>query len=231
MRNWRVVLAAVVVAGGVLVVGASPGVAACHAFTIDVSPASVAEGASVTVTVERDAAVADSSIDVKSVDETAKAGGDYTAVNRKISFTGSSTQQTFNVATTNDAAAEASETFRLEMSNPGGCAVNPNFDFDDTATVTIADNDQVAPAPTTAKPIASPTTKAAQTTTTAAAATTTSESSTSTTDTTTTDATVALEDEDDDGGSPAAAIALGVAALGVAGAIGYVVYRRRAMGV
>jgi hypothetical protein len=225
MRKWFGALAAAFLAGGMLVVGASPSEAACHAFTIKVSPASVTEGAAVKVTVSRDGAVNPSSIHVSSVDETATAGSDYSAVDKTVSFT-NDTEQSFNVATTNDAAVEPSETFRLHMSNPGGCAVNPNFSVGPDAKVTIADNDQIAPAPTTtAKPIANPTTTKPGQTTTSAVTTTTPPPTTTEETTTTSTATIAIDEDDDS--SPAAAIALGIGAVAALGAIGYLLYRRR----
>src|SRR5690349_16768498 len=122
-RTWRVGLGAVVLAGTVAVIGAPRADAACHAFTIKVSPASVTEGAAVKVTVERDGAVNPSSIHVSSIDETATAGSDYTAVDKTVSMT-NETSQSFNVATLKDQTIEQAETFRLHMSNPGGCAIN-----------------------------------------------------------------------------------------------------------
>ncbi len=233
-RSVRVVLGACVIAGGAALVTAGPATAACHIFTI--SATSVTEGAAVTVTVQRDNSVADSSIRVTSEDGTAKAPGDYAAVDKTVSFTGNSTQESFQVATVNDAAAEQAENFTLKMSNPGGCAVNPNFDFSDTATATINDNDQIAPAPTTtSKPIANPTTTKKPTTTTAGVTTTaagvtttTSAPSKTTLDSTTTSSTLDVELASDDDDSPVMAIVLGLAALAALGAVGYVLYRRRA---
>ena len=135
--------------------------AACHSFMISVSPASVAEGATVTVTVERDGNVGSSSVHVRTVDGTAKAGSDYPGVNdRTITFT-TETSQTFPVNTTNDAAAENAETFRVALveGSGAGCA-NTAYEYGPPATVTITANDQPAPTtppPTTASNTPSPT--------------------------------------------------------------------------
>src|SRR5688500_15192508 len=95
-RICRVAVAAAVIAG-TTIAWQQPALAACHAFTIAVSPASVAEGGTVTVTVTRDAGVNPSNVDVSSINETAQAGSDYPAVQRTVSFT-TETQQTFTVA-------------------------------------------------------------------------------------------------------------------------------------
>lgn len=239
-RIWKLVVAATVVVGAT-VAWQQPALAACHAFEIAVSPATVAEGGTVTVTVTRDAGLNPSSIQVSSVDESAQAGSDYPAVQRTISFAGE-TQQTFTIAVTDDTAPEADEAFRLHLSNPGGCPVNTRFVIGPDARVIIAAND--APPPTTAPPSTAPpttpvaptttrattTTTAGETTTTPPSSTTTSVGSTTTTDagtTTTSPDEVALAaSEDDGGGGAGAAIAALVAALALAGA-GLLLYRRR----
>ena len=237
--------------GTAIVVGATiawqqPAFAACHRFDVTVSPTQVAEGGTVTVTVERDGAVGPSNVDVSSVNETAQAGSDFQPVQRRVTFT-SETQQTFTVPVTNDATAEPDETFRLHLSNPGGCSINPNFSLGPDAQVTIRAND--APPPTTAPPSTAPpttpvtptTTREATTTTTTAAgeetttatSTTTASSTTTTTtepSTTTTEsdevALAASEDDGDGGGSSVGMIAAVVAVLALGGG-GLLLYRRR----
>jgi cell division septation protein DedD len=221
MRLLRAILIAGLAVGST--VWAAPVAnAGCHAFTVSAS-SPVTEGGSTTVTVTRDAAVADSSITVSTVDGTAKAGSDYAGTQRRIDFTGSSTSQAFTIATANDSAVEPAESFTLVMSNPGGCAVNPNFDFDDTASVTINDNDVAPTAPPTT--IRTTTTTPRVTTTTGGATTTVSSSTT----TTEPEATTTTEpvDSDDDGSSVALLLAaLAVVGAGVAGTI-YAMRRRQ----
>lgn len=156
-------LRAVVVAGAVagLLGPAGPAVAACHAFTVSVSPSTVNEGGSVTVRVERDADVNPSAVRVRTVDGTAKAGSDYAAADRTVQFT-EGTTESFVVATTNDSAREGAETFRVELveGSGAGCPANPNFSYGPPATVTIRANDQplpTSPPPATPRPTSRPT--------------------------------------------------------------------------
>ncbi len=129
---------------------APPAYAACHAFTIGVSPATVSEGGSVTVTVERDGAVLPSQVDVASVNESASSGQDYTAVHRTISFT-DETQQTFTVTTLENATHESTETFRLHLGNGDGCFPTSEFSYGSDARITISDDDpSPSPSPTRA---------------------------------------------------------------------------------
>jgi Calx-beta domain-containing protein len=150
MTRLHFLVIASALAAGVLASG--PVSAACHHFTVTASPATVTEGGKVTVTVSRDAGLAASQIDVSTIDETAKAGRDYTAVKRTVSFT-SETEQKFSLSTTNDSTDEPNETFRLHLSNPGGCSINTDFQIDPDARVTIRDNDAAPrPSPTTPAP-------------------------------------------------------------------------------
>jgi hypothetical protein len=238
-----------------MILGEGRAWAACHAFTVSVSPSTVAEGATVTVTVRRDGAVAPSNVDVSTVDETAAAGSDYQALQRTVSFT-TDVQQTFTVPVTNDATAEPAETFRLHLSNPGGCSINTNFSLGSDARVTVAASDTPPPAttpPTTSPPSTAPpttqpgpeTTVPRATTTTAPdqlttdstepSPTTTEASSTTTSDTSDTTDTTAAATEDDEaigeaedgrGSGSMGAVAVIAAAVGV-GALGYLLYRRR----
>lgn len=241
-RISKLVVATIVVVGAVAA-WQQPASAACHAFTVSVDPAAVAEGGTVTVTVARDAGVNPSSIVVSSVDETAQGGSDYPAVQRTISFT-NETQQTFTVPVTNDAVPEDAEAFRLHLSNPGGCPINTNFVIGADARVTIPAND--APPPTTAPPSTAPpttpvaapttthvTTTTADTTASSSTTTTTLVGSTTTTEAATTTSTsdddevaLAASEDDDGGGSSGAAIAAIAAVLALGGA-GYLLRRRR----
>lgn len=136
--------------------------AACHAFTIAVTPGTVKEGGTVTVMVSRDAAVAPSAVHVRSVDGTAKAGQDFPEVHQQVSFTDETTK-TFPVATTQDASPEGTERFTLRLSEPSGCAPNPNYSVGPDATVTITDDDRPAATPKPATPRPAPVVTAAPT--------------------------------------------------------------------
>lgn len=224
-------------------------VAACHAFEVTVEPASVAEGTVVQVTVSRDGAVGASQIDVETVDGTARGGADYTAVSRRtISFT-NETSQTFPVQTTDDSEREPAESFRVHLSNPGGCTVNPNFSVGPDATVTIAANDDAAapsttragsattmgrpgtsrPTPSTASPGAAAdlgSTTAPPTLPTIPGETTVTGSST-----TRDSDEIALSEEDDDGGVGTAAVVVGLAVAAALGGAGWWTWQRRRAGV
>lgn len=140
---------------GLLLVGsASPVLAACHAFGLQVSPARADKGETVEVTVTRDAAVADSSVRVRTQESNARAGTHFTPLDETVSFTGSSTQQSFQISILDDDAASPARTFTVALSDPGGCAVNPNFSLAAPVTVTI--NAVESPAPDPAPPAPAP---------------------------------------------------------------------------
>lgn len=139
----------------VVVLPAGEASAACHAFSVTVNPDTVTEGGEVTVTVSRDGDVAPSNVDVSTIDETARAGQDYTAMSRTVNFA-SGTSQSFPLATTDNGASEPNETFRVHLSNPGGCSVNTNFQLGPDVQVTIRDNDAASPSPRPQTTAASP---------------------------------------------------------------------------
>lgn len=112
--------------------------AACHRFTLDVSPTSVSEGDTVTVTVTRDASAADSSVRVAASGQSADPGSDFSALDEQVSFTGSEVEKSVTFDILADDEAESSETFTVGLSDPDGCSVNPNFSLADDVTVTIA---------------------------------------------------------------------------------------------
>lgn len=138
-RVVRMVIVAGTMTVGLVLSFATPADAACHHFTVSASPNPVGEGKVLTVTVSRDANVAPSHVDVSSIDESAKAGQDYQALSRTVSFT-NDIQQSFPISITSHTSSEPARTFRLHLSNPGGCAVNPNFVLDPDVRVTIAAN-------------------------------------------------------------------------------------------
>lgn len=120
--------------------------AACHRFSLEVSPTSASEGDTVTVTVGRDGSVADSSVRVAATGQSAESGSDFSALDEQITFTGSELEETFTIDIVADDEEEPSETFAVGLSDPGGCSVNPNFSLADDATVTIAAAEGGAPA-------------------------------------------------------------------------------------
>lgn len=148
-------LAVVASLAGAIALSERPALAACHSFTVQVEPPALREGDRVTVTVRRDAAIAPSQIDVSTADATATAGEDYEGVDRTVAFT-DETQLTFEISTTDDDVDEPAETFRVRLSNPRGCSVNPSFVVGPPARVTLRDDD-AAPPPTVTP---SPTTEA-----------------------------------------------------------------------
>ena len=206
--GFQAALAAALLGLGLFVVSSNPALAACHRFTVEATPQRVSEGANVRVTVTRDAAVAPSSIDVETIDDTATANQDFAGVERTVAFTGDDTKETFDIAITNDSAAEPEERFKLHLSNPDGCPPNTNYDVGDDAEVTIAASD--APGATGAP---------------AAPATTARPPSTPAPDTSVADVIVD-DQEDDDGVSSGAIVAAIVVALAVATA-GFIAWRRR----
>jgi hypothetical protein len=121
--------------------------AACHAFTISASPTTVTPGGHVTVTVKRDGALNPSSVDVRTVDGSARSGQDYAGGRRTISFT-TETEKSYTIATMKDSTPDAAETFRIELvpGSGSGCEINPNFTYGPPVTVTISAS--VHPSPT-----------------------------------------------------------------------------------
>lgn len=202
--------------------------AACHAFTVKASPSSVAEGAKVTVTVSRDAAVNPSDVHVSTVNESAQAPADFTKLDEQVEFT-SETSKTLSIPIANDTAAEGAETFRVHLSDPGGCAVNPNFQLGPDARVTIQASDQAAPKtqpPAAPQPIdrTMPTARPSPDASPSPTATTTQVTSTPSP----TIVPQAGAEEEDGGGFPVGAvIGIVLGALAIAGGAGLLWYRRR----
>ena len=108
--------------------------------TVTIANASAEEGDSMTFTVRLDQAVSGGlTVTPSFTDGTATKGTDYTENTAALSFTGiSGEQQTFTVATTEDAVVEDDETFAVSLSlsdAPAGVTVG------DPATGTITDDD------------------------------------------------------------------------------------------
>ena len=232
VRRLGTVTVAAIMIGVVTVIGAPPAHAACHAFTVKASPETANEGQTVTVTVTRDAAVNPSSVDVTSVDGTAKGGQDFPAVKRTIEFT-AETSQTFTIVITDDPDPEPEESFKLHLSNGGGCAINDNFTYGPDAAIAVAASDTsnttvgaapsttTAAARTTSTTVASDTTAPEQTTSSSTAAVPDESSTTLRTE------DVAAAGSDDDDSSSAGIIVALVLLAAAAAAGGYIFLRRR----
>ena len=78
-------------------------------------------------------------VDVATLDASATADSDYTAVSQTIQFTPGSTSENFNIAIANDGSSEDNETIIISLTNP----INASLD-NSTATLVIEDDD---PAP------------------------------------------------------------------------------------
>lgn len=107
--------------------------------TFSVGNVTVNEGAgTATFTVSLSKALAaSSSVQVATVEGTAKAGADFTAVNKTLTFAAGQTSQKVTVNLLNDSLVETLENFALKLSNASaGLAIAA-----DTATASIQDND------------------------------------------------------------------------------------------
>jgi hypothetical protein len=80
-------------------------------------------------------------VDYATGDGTAMAGSDYAASSGSLTFNPGETNRTFNVAITDDAIDEPSETIALRLSNP----VNLSLGTRDESTLTIGDNNDPSP--------------------------------------------------------------------------------------
>jgi hypothetical protein len=236
MRKWVIGLLLIV---GAVVLPAGPAWAGCHAWTVSVSPDTVTEGGTVTVKVTRDGAVNPSQVDISTVDESAHAPDDYTAASQTLKYT-IETAQTFTVATVDDGTAGGPKTFRLHLSNPGGCAVNPNYVLGPDARVTINDNGAAVTSPATSPASTSAdSTETGVTTSTAetqpstasstAASTTTASAASSAAPSTSRSTTgqAAAKTSGGGGSSSGPIVAIVIAILVVASGAGYALLRRR----
>lgn len=102
-----------------------------------VSPASLREGGTVTVTVTRTGYTANAaSVNYATSNGTALAGSDYTAVSGALNFAAGDTSKTFTVVTLKDTLVEADETFNIALSGVSGIGTALGTS---SATVTITD--------------------------------------------------------------------------------------------
>ena len=106
---------------------------------VSIADASVTEGETATVTVSLSAPSAlPISVTYTTVDGSALASDDYTAVSGTLEFAVGETEQTIDIDTVNDAVDENAETFTISLSDPANATLD---DANADATVTITDND------------------------------------------------------------------------------------------
>ncbi len=148
--RWLGILSGILL---VVVLPATPAFAPCHVITFDGDPYSAGEGAGkVTITVSNGGGQGTPTVDYDTVNGTAKAGSDYVKSSGTAQFVEGDSDVTFDITITNDSADEPNEEFAVRLKNQsnGGCNPAP-FIQEDTATVTIEDNDEkaiVQPTPT-----------------------------------------------------------------------------------
>jgi hypothetical protein len=114
--------------------------------TVQFSSASVSvaenvSGGQVTIQVTRSDTTGTASVNYATSNGTATAGSDYTAASGTLNFAAGVATASFQVTITDDTAVESSETINLALSSP----VNLTLGTQNTATVTITDNDVALP--------------------------------------------------------------------------------------
>ncbi|RMG94232.1 MAG: hypothetical protein D6706_14100 [Chloroflexi bacterium] len=124
--------------------------------TIQFSSASYSRsenGGSATITVDINGTLTGTaSVEYLTVDGTATSGSDYTAASGVLTFTTSPSSLTFSVTIINDSTDEPDETVNLVLRNP----VNAVLGSDDTAVLTILDDDPTPATPTPTSSAATP---------------------------------------------------------------------------
>jgi glucose/arabinose dehydrogenase len=98
--------------------------------------------ATVTVNVTRKGGGGAASIDYRTVDASAKAGSDYTAVSGRLNFASGDTSKSIIIPILNDTIAEGNENFNLTIDNPIG---NVTLLAPRTATINILDDEAPTP--------------------------------------------------------------------------------------
>jgi hypothetical protein len=233
MTLRRALAALLLVTATTLALTVEPAAASCHAFQVSAAPATVQEGKKVVVTVTRDGALEASNVRVSTVAGSATSGQDFSALDTDVAFANNSLSKAFTVAVTDDPRVEPAETFKLHLSDPGGC-LGSGYSLGPDATVTIAANDTPAPT-TTARPTTTTASTTSSTTSTTVASTTTSSETTTTQASSTTESSgpdtteLAAEPASDDTNMGLVALlVLGIIAIGTGG--GYLLYRLRGGG-
>jgi glucose/arabinose dehydrogenase len=117
---------------------ADPGVLALESgiYQVDEKTATVA------VNVTRKGGGGEASIDYRTVDASAKAGSDYTAVSGRLTFAATDTSKSITIPILNDMIAEGNENFNLTIDNPIG---NVTLLAPRTATINILDDEAPTP--------------------------------------------------------------------------------------
>lgn len=94
------------------------------------------DAGTVQVTVTRNYAATAASVNYTTVDDTAKAGLDYTAISGTLNFAVGERSKTITISVLDDTVGEPNEKFTLKFSNAIGVGLNQ-----DTAVISIIDND------------------------------------------------------------------------------------------
>lgn len=220
MSRFAVLLTTTGLLGLSLFLGAQPAAAACHVAAFEPDAYTVGEAAgSVTVTIVLVGGQPSCSgaVRYETVAGSASAPGDFTAKDGVLCFvTNDDREESVQIPVTNDGEAEGVESFtvRLEDAQDPAC-VPDGISGTDTATITITDDDQAAPAPPLAASVATPapqtSTPTAQTPAETAAASPTA---------------LAVEDTTEGSSGRGAVVGLAVAAVLVAGTGGLLAWRR-----
>lgn len=150
MRTMIVRVLALVAVVGLALTACSPGPTASGEVAFSSSTASVTEGASVTLTVERtggsDGAA---TVDFSTIDGTATAGTDFTAASGTLNWSdGDSSNKTITVNTIGNATVDGDKDFTVELTNASGASLGTPAQ----ATVTVEDDDTAAPSVVSTNP-------------------------------------------------------------------------------
>ena len=229
MRKLLHVVLVVGAVGTAVLFSGGSATAVCHAVSLSAQNNPVDEGEIVTIRVQRDGIAGTTSFRIKTVNGSATAGQDYPSFNEKLTWTTASGTQAKNyeLRIADDSAREGEETFRVELSEPGGSDNCTPLTFqNNNMTIRIKASDQSATPAPTAAPTAAPPAPATPSATTTPSASPTASPSPSPTPTplaTFTPFPTATPTGDDDGlsGLDIAGIAIGAGALASGGLLWY----------
>lgn len=152
MMKLRLALVLLALGAALQVIEAGPASAACHVITFEGDPYTVGEGSGkVTITVSNNGGQGtNQTVDYETINGTAQAPGDYASASGTLTFPGPPGDVSFNVTIKDDPTDEPAERFTVRLSDPGGICPGATI-AEETATVTIIDNDtkpQASPAAT-----------------------------------------------------------------------------------
>jgi hypothetical protein len=139
------------VAAGGLIAAQPASASGSRAVSLTATTTTITEGDSavVTLTLTGAPATSDVIVNLKTVDGTAKAGSDYTALNTSVRFhPGDQTPKTVSVATTKDLAPEGNEYFSVTIASTRNASVmnrNVNFTLTDFVPTPAPFSCQVRP--------------------------------------------------------------------------------------